>query len=43
MNKYDNLIIFILLKICKILSKYSSNEKISTEIYCIEQMMKEEE
>lgn len=35
-NKYDRIIIFILLKICRLLSKYSSFENISTQIYCIE-------
>lgn len=35
-SKYDRIIIFILLKICRLLSKYSNFENISTQIYCIE-------
>lgn len=43
MNKYDKIIVFILLKICKIFSNYSENENVSTTIYVIEQELKEEE
>ena len=40
MNKYDNLIIFILLKICRILANYSSFKNADTVIYTIEQKLK---
>ena len=43
MNKYDKIIIKILLKICKILSENSSVKNIGTMIYTIEQDLKEEE
>ena len=36
MNRYDRIIIFILLKICGTLSKYSNFENMSAQIYCIE-------
>lgn len=42
-NKYDKLIIKILLKICRMLSDNSSVENIGTMIYTIEQELKEEE
>lgn len=42
-NKYDKLIIKILLKICRILGGNSSVENIDTMIYTIEQELKEEE
>lgn len=42
-NKYDKLIIKILLKICRILSGNSSVENIDTMIFTIEQELKEEE
>ena len=42
-NKYDKLIIKILLKICRILSGNSSVKNIDTMIYTIEQELKEEE
>ena len=41
-NKYDKLIIKILLKICKMLSENSSVKNIDTMIYTIEQELKEE-
>lgn len=40
MSKYEELIIFILLKICKIISK-SCNDRIDTEIFTIESKLKE--
>ena len=40
-NKYDKLIIKILLKICKMLSENSSVKNIDTMIYTIEQEFKE--
>ena len=43
MNKYDKLIIFILLKICRIISNYSSDKNMDTKIYTIEQKIKEGE
>ena len=43
MNKYDKLITKILLKICRMLSNYSSVKNIDTMIYTIEQELKEEE
>ena len=43
MNKYDKLIIKILLKICKMLSGNSSVKNIDTMIFTIEQELKEEE
>jgi hypothetical protein len=42
-NKYDKLIIKILLKICKMLSENSSVKNIDTMIYTIEQEFKEKE
>lgn len=42
-NKYDKLIIKILLKICRMLSSNSSVKNIDTMIYTIEQELKEEE
>lgn len=42
-NKYDKLIIKILLKICKMLSGNSSVKNMDTIIYAIEQELKEEE
>lgn len=39
MNKYDKIIIFIFLKICRIMSKHSSDENMDTKIYAIEQMI----
>lgn len=42
-NKYDKLIIKILLKICKMLSGNSSVKNMGTMIYTIEQELKEEE
>lgn len=42
-NKYDKLIIKILLKICRILSGNSSVKNIDTMIYTIEQDLKQEE
>ena len=42
-NKYDKLIIKILLKICRMLSCNSSVKNIDTMIYTIEQDLKEEE
>lgn len=42
-NKYDKLIIKILLKICRMLSCNSSIKNIETTIYTIEQELKEEE
>lgn len=41
MNKYDEIIIFILLKICRILSKSSSYENTDTLIFCIQQKIDE--
>ena len=43
MNKYDKIIIKILLKICKMLSENSSVKNIDTMIYTIEQEFKEKE
>ncbi len=43
MNKYDKIIIFILLKICKIFSNYSENENVSTTIFLIEEEELKEE
>ena len=43
MNKYDKLIIKILLKICKMLSENSSVKNIDTMIFAIEQEFKEKE
>ena len=43
MNKYDKLIIKILLKICKMLSENSSVKNIDTMIFTIEQEYKEKE
>lgn len=40
MNKYDKLIVFILLKICRMLSSYSSYKNADTVIYTIEQELK---
>ena len=40
MNKFDEMIIFILLKICKILAKYG-NKDIDTMIITIEMKLKE--
>ena len=42
-NKYDKLIIKILLKICKMLSENSNVKNIDTMIYTIEQEFKEKE
>ena len=42
-NKYDKLIIKILLKICKMLSENSSVKNIDTMIFAIEQEFKEKE
>ena len=39
MNKYDKLIIIILLKICRIISKYTDESK-DTIIYTIERELK---
>ena len=43
MNRYDRIIIFILLKICRMLSKDSNFENMSTQIYCIEKEFDKEE
>lgn len=42
MNKYDKLIIMILLKICKILSSFSSIKNCDTLLYTIEQELKKD-
>lgn len=42
MNSYDKLIIKILLKICRILGKYSGVKNIDTMIYTIENDLKGE-
>ena len=42
MNKYDKIIVFILLKICKIFYNYIENENVSTTIFLIEEELKEE-
>lgn len=42
MNKYDKLIIKILLKICRMLCGYSSVKNVDIMIYTIEQELKEE-
>ena len=41
MNRFDEIIIFILLKICRILSKSSNVENIDTIIYTIEDKFKD--
>lgn len=43
MNRYDKFIIFILLKICRILSNYCSFKYADTMIYTIEKELKEDE
>ena len=42
MNKYDRLLIKILLKICRILGGYSGVKNVDTMIYTLEQELKEE-